>query len=334
LRPDKLGHHGIRFRYSADGPFYVNADGTGTLLQDIKEHLRLFPSIRLIVIDVLQRIRGVFNKNEDAYQKDYKIVGAIQKLATECNVLIIVVHHTKKGKVDDAIESISGSFGISGSSDGSVIIGKQGDVMHIESRMRDIPEFDFEMTKEDGGPMWKPAQTVTELFAPNEGTKTHSVLAALHVAACALMIGDIAKRTGILDKHVSIYLSRLLKSGQVTKQSRGFYLARDVPPRERIQGVIDVLRNCPKTPATDEIKAKYAPDSAPADARFMILTAVAIKEIEAGFINGKDALMSLKHRGLAVFNSDTLWLIGDDWEAPPSPVQQSSPFAIKYPWEQ
>jgi hypothetical protein len=66
----------------------------------------------------------------------------------------------------------------------------------------------------------------------------------------------------------------------------------------------------------------------------MILTAVAIKEIEAGFVNGKDALMSLKHRGLAVFNSDTLWLIGDDWETPQSPVQQSSPFAIKYPWEQ
>lgn len=321
----------LRFRYSADGPFYVNSNGTGTLLDDIRAHLINFPGIRLVVVDVLQRIRGTVERSDNAYQIDYKVIGAIQKLAAELNILILVVHHVKKGKVDDAIDSINGSFGVAGAADGAIIIGREGDIVRVESRMRDIADFEFELIKEGTSPMWKPAQTAAELFAPSEGTKTNSVLLALNAAACCLTAGDIAVRTGINEKNVATYLGRLLKSNMVTKPSRGFYMATGLPYRERIKGVIDVLRRCSKTVATPEVKARYAPNSAPLEATYMILTAVAIKEIEAGFVNGKDALQSLKIRGLATFNSDTVWLIGDDWE----PVQsmRSNPFAFKMPWE-
>jgi hypothetical protein len=197
----------LRFRYSAEGPFHVHSDGTGSLLDDIREQMRLFPRIRLIVIDVLQRIRGNSERNDNAYEKDYRIMGAIQKQSTELNVLIIVVHHTKKGKVDDAIDSISGSFGVSGAADGSIIIGKEGDVVKIESRMRDIPEFEFEMIKEVNNPMWHPAQTVAELMEPNGTTKSYLVLRALREATCCLTAGDIAIRTGVSEKNVAVILT-------------------------------------------------------------------------------------------------------------------------------
>jgi len=333
LRPDGFNHFDkIRFRYSKDGPFDVNSNGTGTLLDDIRKHLISYPAIRFVVVDVLQRVRGTIERSDNAYQVDYKIVGAIQKLAAELNVLIIVVHHTKKGKVDDAIDSINGSYGVIGAADGGIIIGKSGDVIMVESRMRDIPEFDFEMVKEDNGPMWKPAITGHELSAPNEGTKAQSVLMALHAGACALTAGDLAKRTGITEKNVATYLGRLMKNDQVTKPSRGFYVAVGLPYRERIKGVIDVLKRCPKIRATNEVKAQYAPNSAPPEATYMILTEVAIREIEGSFVNGKDALMSLKHRSLASFNSDTVWLIGDDWEETPRQAQPN-PFSFRMPWE-
>lgn len=333
LRPfgcDGVGN--IRFRYSADGPFYVNSDGTGTLLDDIKANLRTFPRVRLIVIDVLQRVRGEERRTDNAYQTDYKIVGAIQKLSTEFGILILIVHHLKKGRVDDAIDSISGSFGVSGAADGSIIIGKEGDIMKVESQMRDIPDFEFELTKEGSNPMWKPAQTVAELMEPNGTTKAYLVLRALREAACALSAGDIAKRTNISEKNVATYLGRLMKSNQVTRPSRGWYIAMNLKYRDRVQGVIDVLKRCPKVVATNEVKAQYAPNTAPPEASYMILTAVAIREIEAGFVDGKDCLQSLKHRGLAVFNSDTTWLIGDDWEVKPL-VSDRNPFAFRMPWE-
>jgi hypothetical protein len=322
----------MKMRYGRDGPFYVNADDTGTLLDDIRANLQTFPSVRLVVIDVLQQVRGKIERTDNAYQMDYKVVASVQRLAWEFNVLILVVHHTKKGKVDDAIDSINGSFGVSGAADGAIIIGKEGDVVKIESRMRDILEFDFEMIKEGTNPMWKPAQTAAELFLPGEGTKTREVVMALHTAACCLTAGDISVRTGISEKNVATYLMRMMKSNQVNRPSRGFYMATGLPYRERIAGVINLLKRCPKTPATDEIKAQYAPNGVPPEVTYMILTPVAIKEIEAGFVDGKDCLNSLRLRGLVVTNSDTTWLLGHDWGETWQPMQ-STPFTFKMPWE-
>ena len=333
LRPDGFAARGnMRFRYSADGPFYVNADGTGTLLDDIKAHLVSFPKIKLVVVDVLQRVRGAVERSDNAYQIDYKVIGAIQKLSSECNVLIIVVHHLKKGRVDDAIDSISGSFGVSGAADGAIIIGKEGDIVKVESRMRDIADFEFELIKEGTSPMWKPAITAAEMYMPSEGTKTSSVLLALNAAACCLTAGDISVRTNISEKNVATYLLRLMKNNTVCRPYRGAYMAVGLKYRDRIHGVVDLLKRCPKTIATNEIKAQYAPNSAPPEATYMMLYAAAIKEIEAGFVDGKDCLNSLKIRGLAVYNSDTVWLMGDDW-GEQQPMPRTNPFAFKMPWE-
>lgn len=322
----------LRFRYSPDGPFFVNANGAGTLLDDIREHIRCFPKIKLVIVDVLQRVRGAVDKTDNAYQVDYKVIGALQKLAVDCAILIVVVHHTKKGKVDDAIDSINGSYGVIGAADGGIVIGKDGDRMRIQSNMRDIPDYDFDLVKEDNSPMWKPAQTALEMTAPNEGTKTNGVLLALHAAACVLTAGDLSKRTNIPENQVAAYLGRLLKNNQVHKPSRGFYMAAGLPYRERIAGVMDALKRCPKTVATMEVKNQYAPNSAPPEATYMVLTDVALKEIDAGFVNAKSALQSLKYRGLLTYNSDTVWLLGDGWDETRR-VKQSNPFAFKMPWE-
>lgn len=335
LRPfDFPSINNMMFRYSPDGPFFVNADGSGTLLDDIREHMRCFPRIRLIIIDVLQRVRGPSSKVDNAYERDYKIVGAIQKLAAELSVLILVVHHVKKGKVDDAIDSISGSFGISAAADGAFTISKNGDVVRVESWMRDTLNFEFELIKEGSNPMWKPAQTITELFAPSEGTKTQSVLTALRDAACALTAGDIARRTGVSESNVATYLGRLMKSFQINRPSRGLYMANGLPYRERMEGIIDTLKRCPRVTATNEVKAQYAPNfDLPLDVRYMVLTDVALREIDANFVGGKEVLQKLKYRGLIDFNSDTLWLVGDGWETK-QPELMTNPFAFKYPWEQ
>jgi hypothetical protein len=105
--------------------------------------------------------------------------------------------------------------------------------------------------------------------------------------------------------------------------------------RERLLGVIELLKKSPaKMPVTDLIKQQYAPGGAPSEANYMMLTPIAINEIEAGFVNGKDAIQKLKHRGMAAFNSDTLWLIGPEWDTAQHQTQHPNPFAqAKMPWE-
>jgi hypothetical protein len=334
LRPQFDHWDKLRFRYAADGPFFINADGKGTLLDDIRNHLAYSTSIKLVVVDVLQRVRGTIDRSDNAYQVDYKVVGALQKLAHELNILIVVVHHTKKGKVDDAIDSVSGSFGLSGAADGLIVVGKDIDgKVTANSSMRDIPDYEFELLKEDNSPMWKPAQTVQEMRAPSEGTKTQSVLMALFAAKCVLTAGDISKRTGIPENQVAAYLTRLQKTDQVVRSSRGYYMAHGLPYRERIEGVIDLIRRMPKIPATPELKHQYAPDTAPPEATFMLLTEPTIKEIEGSFVNGKNALTSLKLRRRIVFNTDTIWLLGDDWDEKKPPYRAPYQQKQTYPWE-
>lgn len=339
MRPHGLnGASGnIRFRYSMDGPFSINSDGTGSLLDDIREHIRCFPGIRLVVVDVLQRIRGTINKSDNAYQVDYKIIGAIQKLCAEHSVLSVVVHHTKKGKVDEAIDSINGSFGVIGAADGGIVIAREGDIMRATSMMRDVEDFEFELTKEGKSPVWKPAQTASEMLAPGDGSKGNTVLHALLAAACQLTAGDIAKRTGISENNVATYLGRLVQSNQAIKPSRGYYMAHGLPPRERIEGIKDRIKSMLLTPVTPEVREKYNMDVH--GSNFMLLTDVAIKEIEGSFVNGEKALKSLKLRGLCEYNSDTVWLIGSEWGGAQHQVYFPNPFAVpekacfKFPWE-
>ncbi len=321
----------MRFRYSADGPFYINADGSGSLLDDIKEHLRCFPHIRLVVVDVLQRVRGTVDRSDNAYQVDYKIIGAIQKLCAEHGCIAVVVHHTKKGRVDEAIDSINGSFGVIGAADGGIVIARDGDIMRATSMMRDVEDFEFELTKEGKSPVWKPAQTAAEMTAPSNGSKANEVLHALMAAACQLTAGDIAKRTGIAENNVATYLGRLVQNNQATKPSRGYYMAHGLPPRERIEGVKDKIKSMLLIPVTQEIRNKYNMDVH--GAKFMLLTDVAIKEIEGSFVDGKKALQSLKLRGLCEYNTDTVWLIGSEWGGTVHQTQFTNPFAFKFPWE-
>lgn len=320
----------LRFRYSADGPFYVDSNGTGSLVTDIEKHLADFKNIRLVVVDVLQRVRGTVERSDNAYQVDYKVVAALQKLAVQNSVLILVVHHTKKGKVDDAIDGISGSFGIIGAADGAIIVGKEGEVMRAQSTMRDIPDFEFDLVKEEGNPMWKPAQGAMEALGTS--MKPNAVLHALLAAACELNTGDVAIRAKISEATTAVYLSRLVKSGQATRTARGFYKATGIPARDRIEGVKDVIKSMLLTPVTDEIEAKYAPKGAPDGATFMAMTDKVLSEIKACFIGEKKALDALKSRGLVVYNSDTAWLIGSEWQTKHQ-TQYANPFAMRMPWQ-
>ncbi len=343
MHPGVLGvdSNHLRFRYSADGPFYVDSTGTGTLIDDINKHMHDFPDTGMVVVDVLQRVRGTVERSDNAYQVDYKVVAALQKLAVQHGILIVIVHHTKKGKVEDAIDSINGSFGVIGAADGGIVIGKEGEVMRIQSMMRDIPDFEFELTKEEGSPVWKPTVNGHSFNGFNSvdgasplGTgKGIVVLHTLTAAACELTIGDVARRTNMDDKSTAVYLSRLAKSGQAVRTSRGFYMASGVPRRERIEGVVSTIKSMLfLTPVTPEIERKYNMDVH--GAAFMTTTDKMLMELKACFFEEKKTLDALQLRGSLVYNSDTVWLIGPEWTEQPQQAQFPNPFAqVRMPWE-
>lgn len=95
------------------------------LLDMLKEFLDRYPNTKLIVIDTLQKIRGI-TTGSNVYGSDYRDVGKLKEFADRYGVAILVIHHLRKMADDsDPFNRISGSNGVLGAADAAFVIEKQ-----------------------------------------------------------------------------------------------------------------------------------------------------------------------------------------------------------------
>ncbi len=82
------------------------------------------PDARLVVVDVLRKIRPAENAT-DLYERDYAIMGQLKRVSDHFGVAVVVVHHTRK-TVDesDVFNEISGSTGLTGAADAMIVAKK------------------------------------------------------------------------------------------------------------------------------------------------------------------------------------------------------------------
>ena len=95
----------------------------GTIGKDLEEQLeqcrQKLPNLKLIVIDTLQKIREA---TDISYGTDYKELSSLKMLADRLQIAILLIHHTRKCRDNDPFNMISGSTGILGCVDGSMIL--------------------------------------------------------------------------------------------------------------------------------------------------------------------------------------------------------------------
>ena len=96
------------------------------LFDELADFLKVYPDTGLIVIDTLQRVRGAVHGREGAYAADYREVGALKAFADSHNVALLLVHHLRKMKDDgDPFNMISGTNGIMGAADTTMVLTKE-----------------------------------------------------------------------------------------------------------------------------------------------------------------------------------------------------------------
>ena len=100
--------------------FVITADTIGNgLEQQIENSKRSSPELKIVVIDTLQMVRG----NTDAtYGSDYKELSSLKALADKLCIAIVLIHHTRKNYDSDPFNMISGTTGLSGCVDGSMVL--------------------------------------------------------------------------------------------------------------------------------------------------------------------------------------------------------------------
>lgn len=137
-------------------------------LDDLKLWIDQADNPRLIIIDTLEKFRGQSERklSGNAYSLDYRDMGAIQKIALENNIGVVVIHHLTKVSVSDPMGKVSGSYGISGAADMVFVFSRSSrDKMSgkLRSMGRDTADAVYDLEWSDDNGVW-----MCQQYAMNE----------------------------------------------------------------------------------------------------------------------------------------------------------------------
>lgn len=81
-------------------------------------------SFKLVIIDTLQKVREATGANP-SYSIDYRDASALKAVADRNDICLLVVHHLRKLEDKDPFKQLSGTNGLSGAADGTIIFDRQ-----------------------------------------------------------------------------------------------------------------------------------------------------------------------------------------------------------------
>lgn len=94
------------------------------LEQQLDQMLAEHPAIKLVIIDTLQKIREATGASP-SYSIDYRDASALKAVADRNDICMVVVHHLRKQEDKDPFKQLSGTNGLNGAADGSIVLDRQ-----------------------------------------------------------------------------------------------------------------------------------------------------------------------------------------------------------------
>lgn len=104
-----------------------------------------------MVLDTLQKVRCV-NGSGLSYSSDYEDAGALKALADRNGICLLVIHHLHKMADDDPFNRLSGTNGLAGAADGTLILmrnKRQDGTATLYATGRDIEDVEEELKFSD-----------------------------------------------------------------------------------------------------------------------------------------------------------------------------------------
>lgn len=172
----------------------------------------------LAVIDVLQRIKPAGERSRNAYENDYAIFSPLQSWATENRIAVLALHHTKKGAVDDPLEALSGSNGLSACADTTLVLDKNGQGTTLYVRGRDVEEKESAIEFNQG--TWALLGDAEEVIRSDE---RKAVLEALKINGEAMRPTEIADVIESSHDAIRRLVRKMAHSGEIENPKYGFY---------------------------------------------------------------------------------------------------------------
>lgn len=201
----------------------------------IAEWLGEHPEARLVIIDVLGKIRPPDGDRANGYERDYAVIGQLKRLADDHGVAVVVVTHTRKMGADDPFDTVAGSTGLTGAADTTLVLkrarGDSSATLHVTGR--DVEESEYALTFTPDTGTWTldgdalaeaAARASTLRAAAGLGDTSARVLEVIAAHPEGLRAAEVADQLGEIDaKTAGTYLARLEGQGRILKRERGLY---------------------------------------------------------------------------------------------------------------
>jgi AAA domain len=177
----------------------------------------------LVVVDVLAKVRKPVG-NRPLYEADYASLADLTKLANELGIAIVVLHHTRKMAADDLIETVSGSYGLSGAVDTILVMANTPNGAVLDIRGRDVESAELAIEFDKKNCRWRLLGDAAEVHVSSQRAK---IIAALKEAGLAMTIPALMEETGMKRNPLDVLLGRMAKEGKIQRIGKGLYAHLD-----------------------------------------------------------------------------------------------------------
>ncbi|NKI40209.1 AAA family ATPase [Streptomyces physcomitrii] len=217
-------------------------------MEAIAQWLERNPDARMVVIDVFAKMRGNAPQGVSAYNADYVAVGYAKRLADHYGVAVVLVHHVRKAGSEDFLTEVSGTNGIAGAADATLVLkrarGQADGILHVTGR--DVDEAEYALSFQPASGAWHLLDgPVTDHTVSDTRATILRYVRAHPGAKPKDMAGELPNVD--LDT-IRRTCNRMADAGQLTKDPGGRYYP-DTGTRTEGAQEVSALSGCPVTPS-------------------------------------------------------------------------------------
>lgn len=176
---------------------------------------------RLIVVDILEKVRPHRARNGSVYADDYAAITPMNAIAQARNVALLIIHHSNKTNPEDWRDTASGSTGLTGACDTfwslSRMAGAPDAVLRIIGR--DVEAQELAMEFKDG--FWSVLGDAAAFRISKEST---AILDALKTLGKPSTPSELAKLLQVKAATMRVRLVRMADRGEVVNTGSGLYI--------------------------------------------------------------------------------------------------------------
>lgn len=178
-------------------------------------------NLRLVIIDTLQKFRKPSRSNGNLYAEDYETVTKIKDIADRLGVCILLIHHLRKAESDDIFDTLSGSLGLTGGTDGNLVMENVRGQTTLHITGRDVEEIELAIELDTQLLSWKLLGERTEVKANCDQQRLYD---ALKQSDEPMTPKELCEITGLKVGYVKNILAKFMNEGNVRRSSHGKYI--------------------------------------------------------------------------------------------------------------